>query len=76
MGKVVTVNGCTGPVDTFIVEPFVPHSEEFYLSIQVLRQQMCILVFCLQSMNSCRPVLLAMKNSLVLIPLLSNVVLV
>jgi ATP citrate (pro-S)-lyase len=49
MGKVVTVNGCTGPVDTFIVEPFIPHSEEFYLSIQVLRQRICILVFCASS---------------------------
>lgn len=30
----VTVKGCTGPVTTFIVEPFVPHDDEFYLCIQ------------------------------------------
>lgn len=27
MGKVVTIKGCSGPVTTFVVEPFVPHKE-------------------------------------------------
>jgi hypothetical protein len=31
----VTIKGCTGPVNTFVVEPFVPHKEEYYLCIQV-----------------------------------------
>lgn len=35
LGCVVTVNGATGPITTFIIEPFVPHSEEYYLCIQV-----------------------------------------
>jgi hypothetical protein len=30
----VTVDGCTGGVSTFIVEPFVPHEHEFYLCIR------------------------------------------
>mmetsp|Transcript_11426 Transcript_11426/g.20143 ORF Transcript_11426/g.20143 Transcript_11426/m.20143 type:complete len:428 (+) Transcript_11426:129-1412(+) len=38
LGKVVTVKGCTGPVTTFIVEPFVPHEQEYYLCIQSHRQ--------------------------------------
>lgn len=29
----VEVGGCKAPVTTFIVEPFVPHEQEFYLSI-------------------------------------------
>ena len=33
----VTVDGCSGPVNTFIVEPFVPHDAEYYLSIQSKR---------------------------------------
>ncbi|KAL0923732.1 hypothetical protein M5K25_007801 [Dendrobium thyrsiflorum] len=33
IGKEVEIGGCKGPVTTFIVEPFVPHTEEFYLSI-------------------------------------------
>jgi len=37
VGKTVTVNECTGPVTTFIVEPFMPHKEEMYMSIQVMR---------------------------------------
>lgn len=37
MNKEVTVNGCTGPVTTFLIEPFVPHDHEFYLSIQTGR---------------------------------------
>jgi len=32
-GKRVEVDGCAGVVDTFIVEPFVPHADEFYMSI-------------------------------------------
>lgn len=35
LGRVVTVNGATGPITTFIIEPFVPHTEEYYLCIQV-----------------------------------------
>jgi len=27
------MGGCKGPITTFIVEPFVPHDEEFYLNI-------------------------------------------
>lgn len=27
------MSGCKGPITTFIVEPFVPHNEEFYLNI-------------------------------------------
>ena len=30
----MTVDGCTGGVSTFIVEPFVPHKHEFYLCIR------------------------------------------
>ncbi|XP_039126223.1 LOW QUALITY PROTEIN: ATP-citrate synthase alpha chain protein 1-like [Dioscorea cayenensis subsp. rotundata] len=33
LGKEVEIGGCKGPVTTFIVEPFVPHAEEYYLSI-------------------------------------------
>lgn len=33
MEKRVEVDGCSGTVNTFIVEPFVPHEQEFYLSI-------------------------------------------
>ncbi len=33
----MTVNGCTGPITTFVIEPFVPHKEEFYLSITSTR---------------------------------------
>ncbi|KAK9725345.1 hypothetical protein RND81_05G137500 [Saponaria officinalis] len=33
IGKEVEVGGCKAPVTTFIVEPFVPHDQEFYLSI-------------------------------------------
>ncbi|CAK0761088.1 ATP-citrate synthase alpha chain protein 2 [Coccomyxa viridis] len=34
MGKVVDMDGCIGKIDTFVVEPFVPHKQEYYLSIQ------------------------------------------
>lgn len=27
------MGGCKGPITTFIVEPFAPHDEEFYLNI-------------------------------------------
>lgn len=33
LGKEVEMSGTKGPITTFIVEPFVPHSDEFYLSI-------------------------------------------
>jgi len=33
MGKHVEIDGCAGAVTTFIVEPFVPHDQEYYLSI-------------------------------------------
>lgn len=29
----VEMSGCIGPITTFIVEPFVPHNEEFYLNV-------------------------------------------
>ncbi|KAE9445186.1 hypothetical protein C3L33_22917, partial [Rhododendron williamsianum] len=32
LGKEVEMGGCKGPIN-FIVEPFVPHNEEFYLNI-------------------------------------------
>ena len=37
MGKVIDMDGVVGPVNAFIVEPFVPHDQEYYLSIQVNR---------------------------------------
>ena len=27
------MGGCKGPITTFIVEPFVPHDDEFYINI-------------------------------------------
>lgn len=27
------MGGCKAPITTFIIEPFVPHNEEYYLSI-------------------------------------------
>ncbi|KAI8528230.1 hypothetical protein RHMOL_Rhmol12G0134500 [Rhododendron molle] len=33
LGKEVEMGGCKGPITTFIVEPFIPHKEEFYLNI-------------------------------------------
>ena len=30
----VCVDGCSGAVNTFIVEPFIPHDAEYYLSMQ------------------------------------------
>lgn len=35
MGKVIDMNGCVGAINTFIVEPFVPHDQEYYLCMQV-----------------------------------------
>lgn len=29
----VEMGGCKGPITTFIIEPFIPHNEEFYLNI-------------------------------------------
>ncbi|KAK9817084.1 hypothetical protein WJX72_009285 [[Myrmecia] bisecta] len=34
MGRVVDMDGCKGAINTFIVEPFVPHDQEYYLCIQ------------------------------------------
>eukprot|EP01018_Ginkgo_biloba_P009424 Gb_37680 [translate_table: standard] len=33
LGKEVEMGGAKAPITTFIVEPFVPHEEEFYVSI-------------------------------------------
>uniref|UniRef100_A0A0D3DNZ4 ATP citrate synthase n=1 Tax=Brassica oleracea var. oleracea TaxID=109376 RepID=A0A0D3DNZ4_BRAOL len=33
LGKEVEMSGCIGPITTFIVEPFIPHNEEFYLNV-------------------------------------------
>ncbi|XP_048233328.1 ATP-citrate synthase alpha chain protein 1 isoform X1 [Ricinus communis] len=33
LGKEVEMGGCKGPITTFIVEPFIPHNEEFYLNM-------------------------------------------
>jgi len=33
--QVVDMEGCVGSVHTFVVEPFVPHKQEYYLCIQV-----------------------------------------
>ena len=40
MGKSITVEGVTGILDHFLVEPFVPHpsSDEYYLCIQSFRE--------------------------------------
>lgn len=37
MGRQLTMNNVTGSLSTFVVEPFVPHDAEFYLSIQTVR---------------------------------------
>lgn len=44
LGRTITVNECTGPVTTFIVEPFMPHKEEMYMCIQVSASALKILV--------------------------------
>ncbi|KAG6408620.1 hypothetical protein SASPL_131638 [Salvia splendens] len=33
LGVEVEMSGCKAPITTFIVEPFVPHDQEYYLSI-------------------------------------------
>lgn len=33
LGKEMEMSGCKGPITTFIIEPFIPHNEEFYLNI-------------------------------------------
>ncbi|KAA3472585.1 ATP-citrate synthase alpha chain protein 2 [Gossypium australe] len=33
LGTEVEMGGCKAPITTFIVEPFVPHEQEYYLSI-------------------------------------------
>lgn len=33
----VEIKGLSGPVTTFVVEPFVPHEEEYYLCMQSTR---------------------------------------
>ncbi|KAJ7943668.1 ATP-citrate synthase alpha chain protein [Quillaja saponaria] len=33
LGKEIEMSGCKGPITTFIIEPFIPHNEEFYLNI-------------------------------------------
>jgi ATP citrate (pro-S)-lyase len=37
MGKQLEVSGVTGTLTAFIIEPFVPHADEYYLSIQTHR---------------------------------------
>ncbi|KAK9838424.1 hypothetical protein WJX84_002886 [Apatococcus fuscideae] len=34
MNKRITMDKCSGEISTFIIEPFVPHDQEFYLSVQ------------------------------------------
>ena len=34
-GRRVAVAGAAGAIDVFVVEPFVPHAEEFYMCLQV-----------------------------------------
>ena len=42
--QVIDMSGCVGAITTFIVEPFQPHDQEFYLSIQSKRLG-CIISF-------------------------------
>ena len=35
--QITELDGCVGAISTFIVEPFVPHQQEFYLCIQSKR---------------------------------------
>lgn len=37
LNKDLEVSSVTGTLTTFLIEPFVPHSQEFYLSIQTVR---------------------------------------
>ena len=43
MNKVIEVNGVSAPLTHFLVEPFVPHKEEYYISISVERDYTKIL---------------------------------
>lgn len=36
-GKTVEINGVTGKLHTFLVEPFVPHAKEYYIAIKTER---------------------------------------
>lgn len=38
MGKEIDVSGIKGVLTTFLIEPFVPHNDEYYLSIQTVRE--------------------------------------
>lgn len=38
VGTEIEVSGVTGTLTTFLIEPFVPHDDEYYLSIQTLRE--------------------------------------
>lgn len=46
MGKVVDMDGCVGAINTFVVEPFVPHKQEYYLCMQVRYKSHHIPLFC------------------------------
>ena len=50
--QVVDMDGCIGKIDTFVVEPFVPHKQEYYLCIQVSPR--------FEMSGECRPVLPAL----------------
>lgn len=38
IGTEIDVSGVKGTLTTFLIEPFVPHKEEYYLSIQTVRE--------------------------------------
>lgn len=38
MGQEIDVSGVKGVLTTFLIEPFVPHEQEFYLCIQTVRE--------------------------------------
>ncbi len=46
INKVIDMNGCVGPINTFIVEPFVPHDQEFYLCLQVSNLNGLVVIIC------------------------------
>ncbi|MCE3214881.1 citrate synthase [Datura stramonium] len=64
LGKEVEMGGCEGPITTFIVEPFVPHNEEFYLNI-VSERLGCSLAFfdSFFSCSSIKPLLYINKEN-------------
>ena len=35
--KSMTIKGVEGTLDTFLIEPFVPHDEEYYIAIKTER---------------------------------------